>query len=120
MGRRAVLREAIRLEKTRGKPRGIDGYYMRKSELDAIRNEVERVKTHMISEMDKEIKKAQEKTIKVMILVFIMSLRNELDLSPLLINDVIERASLQFQCIQSGELSQNDLEIWCKENDIKF
>ena len=116
MGRREVLREAIRLEKTRG----IDGYYMRKSELDAIRNEVERVKTHMISEMDKEIKKAQEKTIKAMILVFIMALRNELDLSPLLINDVIERASLQFQCIQSGELSQDDLENWCKENNIKF
>ena len=106
MGRRAMLRENIRLGVHTNRP---TEFILSRDRLEDIRKEAE-----------KAIQEAQKKTIKSMILVFAMSLQNELDLSPLLINDVIERASLQFQCIQSGELSQNDLEIWCKENDIKF
>ena len=106
MGRRAMLRENIRLGVHTNRP---TEFILSIDRLEDIRKEAE-----------KAIQEAQKKTIKSMILVFAMSLQNELDLSPLLINDVIERASLQFQCIQSGELSQNDLEIWCKENDIKF
>ena len=106
MGRRAMLRENIRLGVHTNRP---TEFILSRDRLEDIRKEIE-----------KTIQATQKKTIKSMILVFAMSLNNELNFGTKLINRVIERASLQFQCIQSGELSQNDLEIWCKENDIKF
>ena len=106
MGRRAMLRENIRLGVHTNRP---TEFILSRDRLEDIRKETE-----------KTIQETQKKTIKSMILVFVMALNNELGFGSVRINRVIERASLQFQCLESGELSQDDLENWCKENDIKF
>ena len=106
MGRRAMMRENIRLGVHTNRP---TEFILSRDRLEDIRKETE-----------KTIQETQKKTIKSMILVFVMALNNELDFGTKRINRVIERASLQFQCLESGELLESDLENWCEENNIKF
>jgi hypothetical protein len=74
----------------------------------------------MMSEIDLVRKKALQLAVWDLTATFIISLHDEFGFGKKRIEKFLERASRQFECINSGLVTIEDMKGWCKEHELDY
>ena len=69
---------------------------------------------------DETKKETIKQTLRLFIGVLALSLNNEFAFGQTRINRLVERMNRELECINAGTLSKDDVENWCRENNIKL